>query len=134
MLLHFLLPLLLQLSLYLLVTTKVLLLVLILLLPHQLLLLLLLICFNYYYTYFASSSTTAATTIAYDYSVITNASTASCTFMKSGGKLTTCGFLFLSLPTTFATVDIDGARKLIFALPGNIFMSQVIGHVLFGCQ
>lgn len=27
-------------------------------------------------------------------------------------------FLFFSLPTTFATVDIDGARKLIFALPG----------------
>lgn len=28
-------------------------------------------------------------------------------------------FLPFSLPTTFATVDIDGARKLIFALPGN---------------
>uniref|UniRef100_A0A3Q4HYZ4 Gephyrin n=1 Tax=Neolamprologus brichardi TaxID=32507 RepID=A0A3Q4HYZ4_NEOBR len=26
---------------------------------------------------------------------------------------------FSSLPTTFATLDIDGARKLIFALPGN---------------
>ncbi|MGH0132481.1 UNVERIFIED_CONTAM: hypothetical protein FKN15_049167 [Acipenser sinensis] len=28
-------------------------------------------------------------------------------------------FMKPGLPTTFATVDIDGARKLIFALPGN---------------
>lgn len=26
-----------------------------------------------------------------------------------------------SLPTTFATLDIDGARKLIFALPGSVW-------------
>lgn len=30
----------------------------------------------------------------------------------------TMAVTFFSLPTTFATVDIDGARKLIFALPG----------------
>ena len=29
--------------------------------------------------------------------------------------------LLFSLPTTFATVDIDGARKLIFALPGTSY-------------
>lgn len=29
-------------------------------------------------------------------------------------------YLSFSLPTTFATLDIDGARKLIFALPGSV--------------
>lgn len=29
--------------------------------------------------------------------------------------------LFFSLPTTFATLDMDGARKLIFALPGSVW-------------
>lgn len=29
-------------------------------------------------------------------------------------------YFCFSLPTTFATLDIDGARKLIFALPGTI--------------
>uniref|UniRef100_A0A4W6C477 Gephyrin n=1 Tax=Lates calcarifer TaxID=8187 RepID=A0A4W6C477_LATCA len=33
-------------------------------------------------------------------------------------------FMKPGLPTTFATVDIDGARKLIFALPGTISMSD----------
>lgn len=28
-------------------------------------------------------------------------------------------FFFSSLPTTFATLDIDGVRKIIFALPGK---------------
>lgn len=28
---------------------------------------------------------------------------------------------FYSLPTTFATLDMDGARKLIFALPGSVW-------------
>lgn len=28
--------------------------------------------------------------------------------------------LTYSLPTTFATLDMDGARKLIFALPGSV--------------
>uniref|UniRef100_A0AAQ4S7U5 Gephyrin a n=1 Tax=Gasterosteus aculeatus aculeatus TaxID=481459 RepID=A0AAQ4S7U5_GASAC len=32
-------------------------------------------------------------------------------------------FMKPGLPTTFATADIDGIRKLIFALPGSIFMS-----------
>lgn len=27
---------------------------------------------------------------------------------------------FHSLPTTFATLDMDGSRKLIFALPGSV--------------
>lgn len=71
------------------------------------------------------STTTAATTIADDYSSITDATTASNTIMTSGGKILTHVFLFLSLPTTFATADIDGARKLIFALPGNLSMSEV---------
>lgn len=43
-------------------------------------------------------------------------------------------FLFLSLPTTFATVDSDGARKLIFALPGITCMHELTGCVLFGCK
>lgn len=30
-------------------------------------------------------------------------------------------FFFSSLPTTFATLDMDGARKLIFALPGSVW-------------
>lgn len=29
-------------------------------------------------------------------------------------------YFCFSLPTTFATLDIDGTRKLIFALPGTI--------------
>lgn len=29
-------------------------------------------------------------------------------------------FFFNSLPTTFATLDMDGSRKLIFALPGSV--------------
>lgn len=46
----------------------------------------------------------------------------------------TRGFLFLSLPTTFATADIDGARKLIFALPGNISTSEVILECVVGSR
>lgn len=38
--------------------------------------------------------------------------------LTHGGIMCFSVFLFFSLPTTFATVDIDGARKLIFALPG----------------
>uniref|UniRef100_A0A3P9AP30 MoaB/Mog domain-containing protein n=1 Tax=Esox lucius TaxID=8010 RepID=A0A3P9AP30_ESOLU len=34
-------------------------------------------------------------------------------------------FMKPGLPTTFATVDIDGARKLIFALPGAILIDSV---------
>lgn len=67
----------------------------------------------------------STTTISDDYSSITDATTASNTIMTSGGKILTHVFLFLSLPTTFATADIDGARKLIFALPGNLSMSEV---------
>lgn len=32
-----------------------------------------------------------------------------------------CFVFFCSLPTTFATLDMDGARKLIFALPGSVW-------------
>ncbi|XP_028981289.1 gephyrin a isoform X5 [Esox lucius] len=38
-------------------------------------------------------------------------------------------FMKPGLPTTFATVDIDGARKLIFALPGN-FTFRDTGAIL----
>lgn len=36
-------------------------------------------------------------------------------------KISICCFSFFSLPTTFATLDMDGARKLIFALPGSVW-------------
>uniref|UniRef100_A0A3Q1IHF0 Gephyrin a n=1 Tax=Anabas testudineus TaxID=64144 RepID=A0A3Q1IHF0_ANATE len=38
-------------------------------------------------------------------------------------------FMKPGLPTTFATVDIDGARKLIFALPGTVFLPGVCNPV-----
>uniref|UniRef100_A0A8C9VE45 Gephyrin n=1 Tax=Scleropages formosus TaxID=113540 RepID=A0A8C9VE45_SCLFO len=37
-------------------------------------------------------------------------------------------FMKPGLPTTFATLDMDGARKLIFALPGEVY--SVIGSVI----
>uniref|UniRef100_A0A8C6KAQ7 Gephyrin n=1 Tax=Nothobranchius furzeri TaxID=105023 RepID=A0A8C6KAQ7_NOTFU len=35
-------------------------------------------------------------------------------------------FMKPGLPTTFATLDIDGARKLIFALPGSVRYSDIV--------
>uniref|UniRef100_A0A3Q3KY68 Gephyrin n=1 Tax=Mastacembelus armatus TaxID=205130 RepID=A0A3Q3KY68_9TELE len=35
-------------------------------------------------------------------------------------------FMKPGLPTTFATLDIDGARKLIFALPGSVFAGLLL--------
>ena len=49
--------------------------------------------------------------------------------IASKSKMTICVFLFFSLPTTFATADIDGARKLIFALPGTVFISDATAFV-----
>uniref|UniRef100_A0A8D3DAZ4 Gephyrin n=1 Tax=Scophthalmus maximus TaxID=52904 RepID=A0A8D3DAZ4_SCOMX len=43
-------------------------------------------------------------------------------------------FMKPGLPTTFATVDIDGARKLIFALPGIFPVLLLSNHVLCCCQ
>lgn len=46
-------------------------------------------------------------------------------------------FVF-SLPTTFATVDIDGTRKLIFALPGIklvcMFVLQLAGYYVVSLE
>ena len=39
--------------------------------------------------------------------------------VSRGDACSDCLLSLTSLPTTFATVDIDGARKLIFALPGR---------------
>lgn len=84
----------------------------------------------------SDSSTVIAATITNDSYTITDATTSSDTITDSKGKvikgIITCVSLFFSLPTTFATVDIDGARKLIFALPGTISMSDWL-CVLFRC-
>ncbi|MGH0142715.1 UNVERIFIED_CONTAM: hypothetical protein FKN15_028047 [Acipenser sinensis] len=48
-----------------------------------------------------------------------NRSTLLATIQEHGYPTINLGIVGDNLPTTFATVDIDGARKLIFALPGN---------------